>query len=158
MNTDPARGSLEVLPYQIALLVVLVLLAAFFAASEAALVSISRLRARAIADRRVRGAGNLERLVDDKIRFLTAILVGNTIVLLAADSLATYIAISLRIPSGAVLSTVIMTAIFLLFGEIVPKTVATGDSERWALRLALPMRYAAYVLTPIARTSKSSRI
>ena len=152
MNTDPARGSPEGLPYQIAALIVLVLLAAFFAASEAALVSISRLRARAIADRRVRGGRNLQELVDDKTRFLTAILVGNTIVLLAADSLATYIALSLGIPSGAVLSTVIMTVVFLLFGEIVPKTVATGDSERWALKLALPIRYAAFVLTPIART------
>ena len=129
----------------------LVLLAGFFAASEAALVSISRLRARAIAERHVRGARNLQHLVDDKMRFLTSILVGNTIVLLAADSLATYIALSLRIPSGAVLSTVVMTVVFLLFGEIVPKTVATGDSDRWALRLALPMRYATYVLMPIAR-------
>jgi putative hemolysin len=151
LNTDPAGRSPEGLPYQIAALIVLVLLAAFFAASEAALVSISRLRARAIAERRVRGAQNLEKLVDDKTRFLTSVLVGNTIVLLAADSLATYIAISLGIPSGAVLSTIIMTAVFLLFGEIVPKTVATGDSERWALRLALPIRYAAYVLMPIAR-------
>jgi putative hemolysin len=152
LNTDPAPSSPGGLPYQIAALIVLVLLAAFFAASEAALVSISRLRARAIAERRVRGASNLQQLVDDKTRFLTAILVGNTIVLLAADSLATYIALSLGIPSGAVLSTVIMTVVFLLFGEIVPKTVATGDSERWALKLALPMRYAAFVLTPIART------
>ena len=130
---------------------VLVLVAGFFAASEAALVSISRLRARSIAERNVRGAGDLERLVEDKTRFLTAILVGNTIVLLAADSLATYLAISLRLPSGAVLSTIVMTAVFLLFGEIIPKTIATGDSDRWALRLAVPMRYAAYVLTPIAR-------
>ena len=152
MNTDPAPSSPEGLPYQIAALVVLVLVAGFFAASEAALVSISRLRARAIAERRVRGSGNLEKIVDNKTRVLTAILVGNTIVLLAADSLATYIAISLGIPSGAVLSTVVMAAIFLLFGEVVPKTVATGDSERWGLRLALPMRYAAYVLTPIARS------
>jgi putative hemolysin len=152
LNSDPARSSPEGLPYQIAALILLVLLAAFFAASEAALVSISRLRARAIADRRVRGGRNLQQLVDDKNRFLTAMLVGNTIVLLAADSLATYIAISLGIPSGAVLSTVIMTVVFLLFGEIVPKTVATGDNERWALKLALPIRYVAYVLTPIART------
>jgi putative hemolysin len=152
LNTDPAARSLEGLPWQIAALIVLVLLAGFFAASEAALVSISRLRARAIVERRVRGALNLEQLVDEKTRFLTAILVGNTIVLLAADSLATYIAISLGIPSGAVVATVIMTVIFLLFGEIVPKTVATGDSERWALKLAIPMRYAAYVLTPIARS------
>ena len=74
----------------------LVLLAGFFAASEAALVSISRLRARTMTERRVRGARNVELLVDEKTRFLTAILVGNTIVLLAADSLATYIAILLQ--------------------------------------------------------------
>jgi putative hemolysin len=151
LNTEPP-SSPHALPYQIAALVVLVLLAAFFAASEAALVSISRLRARAIAERRVRGAGNLEQVVDDKTRFLTSILVGNTIVLLAADSLATYIALSLGIPSGAVLSTIVMAAVFLLFGEIVPKTVATGDSERWALKLALPMRYTSYVLMPIAKS------
>ncbi len=152
MTTDPAPSSLAGLPYQLVILIVLVLLAGFFAASEAALVSISSLRARAIAERRVRGSANLQLLVDDKTRFLTAILVGNTIVLLAADSLATYIALSLKIPSGAVISTIVMTAVFLLFGEIVPKTVATGDSERWALKLALPMRYAVYVLMPIART------
>jgi putative hemolysin len=152
LNTDPAPSSPEGLSFQIVALIALVLLAGFFAASEAALVSISRLRARAIAERRVRGGRNLQELVDDKTRFLTAILVGNTIVLLAADSLATYIAISLGVPSGAVVSTIIMTVIFLLFGEVIPKTVATGDSERWALRLALPMRWAAFVLTPIART------
>jgi putative hemolysin len=150
LNTDPS-GSSHGLSYEIITLIVLVLLAGFFAASEAALVSISRLRARTLTERRIRGARNVELLVDEKTRFLTAILVGNTIVLLAADSLATYIAISLRVPSGAILSTVIMTTVFLLFGEVIPKTVATGDSERWALRLAVPMRYAAYILTPIAR-------
>jgi putative hemolysin len=152
LNTDPYRSSPEGLPYQIIALVVLVLLAAFFAASESALVSISRLRARAIAERGVRGARNLERVVEDKNRFLTSILVGNTIVLLAADSLATYTAISLNLPSAAVVSTIVMTVVFLLFGEIIPKTIATGDSERWALRLALPTFYVSYVLTPIART------
>jgi putative hemolysin len=150
LNTDPS-GSSHGLSYEIITLILLVLLAGFFAASEAALVSISRLRARTLTERRIRGARNVELLVDEKTRFLTAILVGNTIVLLAADSLATYIAISLRVPSGAILSTVIMTTVFLLFGEVIPKTVATGDSERWALRLAVPMRYAAYILTPIAR-------
>ncbi len=150
MNNDPAPSTPEGLAFWTVALVVLVLLAGFFAASEAALVSISRLRARSIAERRVRGARNLERIVDEKTRFLTAILVGNTIVLLAADSLATYIALTLGVPSGAVLSTIVMAVIFLLFGEIIPKTVATGDSERWALKLALPTRYVAYVLMPIA--------
>jgi putative hemolysin len=152
LNTDPYRSSPEALPYQLIALVVLVLLAAFFAASESALVAISRLRARAISERRIRGSRDLERIVEDKNRFLTSVLVGNTIILLASDSLATYVAISLNLPSAAVLSTVVMMVVFLLFGEIIPKTIATGDSERWALRLALPMIYVSYVLTPIART------
>ncbi len=152
LNTDPVRSSPESLPYQIVALVVLVILAAFFAAAEAALVSISRLRARAIAERKVRGAQNLVPIVEDKNRFLTSILVGNTIVLLAGSSLATYAAIELGLPGAAVLSTVVMTAVFLLFGEIIPKTIATGDSERWALRLALPTLYVSFVLAPIART------
>ncbi|HEV3092823.1 MAG TPA: hemolysin family protein [Candidatus Cybelea sp.] len=156
MNTDPTRSTPVGLAYQIVALVALVLLAAFFAASEAALVSISRLRARAIAERKVRGARDLERLVDDKNRFLTSILVGNTVVLLAADSLATATAISMGLPSAAVLSTLLMTVVFLLFGEILPKTIATGDSERWALRLAIPMRYAAYVLTPVAKSFQTA--
>ncbi len=152
LNTDPTRSSPDGLPFQIVALVVLVLLAAFFAAAESALVSISRLRARAIADRKLRGSANLQYLVEDKNRFLTSMLVGNTVVLLAADSLATYIAISLGLPSAAVISTVVMTVVFLLFGEIIPKTIATGDSERWALRLALPMQYVSYVIAPVART------
>ncbi|MGC1985644.1 MAG: DUF21 domain-containing protein, partial [Candidatus Cybelea sp.] len=139
------------LPYQIATLVVLVLLAAFFSAAEAALVSVSRLRARAMAERRLRGSRQLQLIVDDKSRFLTSMLVGNTIALLAADSLATYLALSLGIPSGAIGSTIVMSAVFLLFGEILPKTAATGDSERWALRLAAPIRYVSYVVTPVAR-------
>jgi putative hemolysin len=151
LNTDPGRSSTAFLPYQIAALVALVLLAAFFSASEAALVSISRLHARALGERKLRGARALQRIVDDKTTFLTAMLVGNTIALLAADSLATYLALSLGIPTGAIGSTIVMSAIFLLFGEIVPKTAATVDSDRWALRLALPIAYISYVVAPIAK-------
>jgi putative hemolysin len=151
LNTDPTRSSPEALWLQLVALVVLVLLAAFFAASEAALISISRLRARAIAERRVRGAEDVVRLVDDKNRFLTSVLIGNTIVLLAADSLATYTAITLNLPSAAVLSTIIMTVVLLLFGEIIPKTLATSDNERWALRLARPMSRMALVLLPLVK-------
>lgn len=151
LNTDPSRSSPELLWLQLAALVVLVLLAAFFAASEAALISISRLRARAIAERRVRGARNVVELVDDKNRFLTSVLIGNTIVLLAAQSLATSVAISLGLPSAAVISTIVMSVVLLLFGEILPKTIATADNERWALRLAPPMRAVAIAMTPIVR-------
>lgn len=138
--------------FEISSLVLLVLLASFFAASEAALISISRLRAAALADRNVHGGKDIERVVEDRNRFLTSILVANTIVLLAADSLATYVAIQMGIPQAALWSTVLMTIILLLFGEIIPKTVVTSDGERWALRLAGPMRIVAGVLKPLVWT------
>ena len=137
--------------FSISALVVLVILAAFFAASEAALISISRIRARAMVDRGLRRSESVLELVDHRSRFLTSILVANTVVLLAADSLATYLAIKIGLPDAAVLSTVVMTIVLLLFGEIIPKMIATSDSERWALRLAPPMRAVAFVLNPIAR-------
>jgi putative hemolysin len=151
LNTDPYRSTPGVFWSHFVALAILVLLAAFFAASEAALISISRLRARTMAERRVKGGAGVLALVEDKNRYLTSILVGNTIVLMASQSLATYVAIELGIPAAALLSTVVMTVVMLLFGEIIPKTVATADNERWALRLAWPMRVVAYVLTPIAQ-------
>ncbi|HEY1428350.1 MAG TPA: DUF21 domain-containing protein, partial [Candidatus Tumulicola sp.] len=109
MNTDSYRSSPEVFWAHLAILLLLVALAAFFAASEAALISISRLRARAMAERHLPGAKRVLEEVDDKNRYLTSILVGNTIVLLASDSLATYMAIELGLPAAAVISTVFMT-------------------------------------------------
>ncbi|MGB8518912.1 MAG: hemolysin family protein [Candidatus Tumulicola sp.] len=149
--TDPSRSSSLIYTLHVLVLVALVVLAAFFAASEAALVSISRLRARAMTERRVKGSARVLEMVEEKNRYLTSILVGNTIVLLASDSLATYVAIELGLPAAAVFSTVVMTVVLLLFGEIIPKLVATADGERWALRLAAPMRVASYILTPIAK-------
>ncbi len=128
---------------------VLVVLAAFFAASEAALVGVSRLRARSMVEGGNKRARAVLRLTEDRNRFLTSILIGNTIVLLIADSLATYVFIEAGLPNGAVISTVVMTFVLLLFGEIIPKTVAVSDTERWALRLAPTMNRAAWILTPL---------
>jgi len=150
--SDPSRSSPFIFTFHFIVLAILVLLAAFFAASEAALISVSRLRVRAMVERRVKGAPAVFDMVDDKNRFLTSILVGNTIVLLASDSLATYVAIEMGLPAAAVLSTIVMAIVLLLFGEIIPKMVATADGDRWALRLAGPMRVAAYILTPIAQS------
>jgi putative hemolysin len=136
---------------RIGCLVALVIAAAFFAASEASIVSISRLRARAMAQRGIKYAKDVEILVEDKNRVLTSILVANTIVLLAADSLATYISIQMGLPDPVVLATVVMTVVILFFGEILPKMLATSDPERSVIRLAKPMLAAVIVLTPVAR-------
>jgi putative hemolysin len=133
---------------EIAVLVVLVAFSAFFSASETALVSLSRLRARAMVDYKVKGAARVEKLVDDKSNLLSSILIGNTVVLLAADSLATTIAIDLGLPQPAVWSTVVMSIAILLFGEIIPKTAASGNGERYMLGLGGAMRLTGLLLRP----------
>ncbi|HYW54822.1 MAG TPA: DUF21 domain-containing protein, partial [Dongiaceae bacterium] len=110
----------------IVVLVLLVGVAAFFAASEAAIVSINRIRARALVEKKIRGALRLEKLVEDRNRTLTSVLIGSTFVLLAADSLATYLFLRWDVPNAAVWSTVVMTVSILLFGEILPKTLAVS--------------------------------
>ncbi len=147
LSSQPAPHMLS--GYEIAALIVLVALAAFFAASEAALVGVSRLRARTMVERGIKSARSVLRLTEDRNRFLTSILIGNTIVLLAADSLATYLFIKAGLPNAAILSTIVMTFVLLLFGEILPKTVAVSDTERWALRLAPAMGRVAWLLTPL---------
>ena len=136
---------------QILGLALLIFGAAFFASAEAALVSVSRIRARGMIERGLKQADAVLQLVDDRNRFLTSILVGNTIVLLASDSLATYIFLRADVPYAPVVSTVVMAVLLLLFGEIIPKTVAVSDSDRWALRLAPSMLRIAWLMTPVVR-------
>ena len=137
-------------PYwpEILALIVLTAAAAFFAVSEASIVSLSRLKARAMSQRKVPGAKALETLLEDRNRVLTTVLIGNTFVLLAADSVATYLFIAEGIPHAAIWSTLVMTVAILLFGEILPKTVAVSDSERWSIRIAPPLRGIIWMLTP----------
>ncbi|HTW83399.1 MAG TPA: hemolysin family protein [Candidatus Sulfotelmatobacter sp.] len=133
-------------------LVLLVAAAAFFAASEAAIVSTNRIRARALAEKGVGGARRLEHLVENRNRTLTSVLIGSTFVLLAADSLATALFIAARIPHAAIWSTVTMTILILILGEILPKTVAVGAGDRTALRLAPALGLVTRVLSPLTAT------
>ncbi len=130
-------------------LIVLVGAAAFFAASEAAIVSINRIRARALAEKNVRGGRRLEKLLENRNRTLTSVLIGSTFVLLAADSVATELFIRWGIPNAAIWSTVVMTVVILLFGEILPKTLAVGSGDRTALRLAPFLNVVTRLLSPL---------
>jgi putative hemolysin len=135
--------------YEITALVVLVVVSAFFSAMETALVSISRLRAHTLVERKVPGAGHVSRLVEHKAHFLSSILIGNTIALLAADSLATAVAFDMGLPQAALWSTAVMAVVLLLFGEIIPKTVASANSEFAILALGRLMRLVDVLLGPL---------
>ncbi|HYW54305.1 MAG TPA: hemolysin family protein, partial [Dongiaceae bacterium] len=119
------------------------------AASEAAIVAVNRIRARALAEKNIRGSKRLQRLLENRNRTLTSVLIGSTFVLLAADSLATEIFIESNVPNAAIWSTVVMTVVLLLFGEILPKTFAVGSGERTALRLAPALGVVTRILSPL---------
>ena len=76
-------------------------------------------------------------------------LIGSTFVLLAADSVATALFIHWNVPHAAIWSTVAMTVVLLIFGEILPKTIAVGSGDRTALRLAPILNFVTRVLSPV---------
>jgi putative hemolysin len=123
--------------------------AAFFAASEAAIVSVSRISARTFAEKGVSGGARLQKLLEDRNRTLTSILIANTFVLLATSGIATYLFVQLDIPQAPLWSTLATTVVLLVFGEILPKTLAVSNSGRAALRLAGQLLFFTWLLTPL---------
>jgi len=130
----------------------LIALADFFAASEASLLALSRLR---IVQRNSNGnvkASKLVKLLDERSHYLTTILVGNTVVLLAAQSLATWVAIEYVSVRPILTATLVMSVVLLIFGEIVPKMVVVQDAAKWAQRFSGPLQLLYIVLRPITWT------
>ena len=130
----------------------LLALSAFFSGSETALMAVSRYRLRYLERRGERRAGLLLRLTATPERLLSAILLGNNFVNIAASALATTVALRLVGGRGGVLlATFVMTVLILVFAEIAPKTYAARNPERVALAVALPMRAIVTLLGPFAR-------
>jgi putative hemolysin len=138
---------------QFACLIGLIALSAFFSGSEAAMISLSKLRIRTLVETGDKDSYQVLKLIEDRNRLLTTILIGNTIVLLAADSLATYLVILTGIPHATIVSTIVMTVLLLLFGEILPKTICVADNERWAIKLAPMLSIVEFLLRPFTRAA-----
>src|SRR3989338_5937305 len=109
---------------QIIALVVLIGMSAFFSASEIALFSLSRLKVRHLIEKKKKNAELVKKLKDDPHKLLSTILVGNNLVNTAASAIATSMAIKYFDNIEVGIATGIMTFIFLVFGEITPKSLA----------------------------------
>lgn len=107
---------------QLLLLVCLLLLSAFFSASETAFTTANRIRMRTLAEDGDPRAKRVLKLWEQQSKLLSAILIGNNIVNLSASSLATVIAVKLLGSYGAGIATFVLTFVILIVGEISPKT------------------------------------
>ncbi|HCH35512.1 MAG: hemolysin [Dehalococcoidia bacterium] len=134
------------------LLAAFLLLSAFFSGSEAALLSVQRVRLAHLINLKIPGATRVARLIEHPEKLLPPILLGNNLVNTGAAAIATSIAITLiEDESMAVLiATASVTIALLIFGETVPKTIATKHPERFSIIVAAPVQALAYVLRPIS--------
>lgn len=108
----------------ILILVVLLLFSAFFSSSETAITSIGRGKLLAIQEKNPQRRKGIDWLISDMQRALTVILIGNNLVNIAASAVATQVAISLIGAKGLLLAVAFMTVVVVIFGEILPKSIA----------------------------------
>ena len=120
---------------QVALLIVSILLVAFFSSSEAALISVNKFRIRHLAQQGNRAAQAVNRVAGKHEKFFGTILLTENAFIIMASSMGTALAISLLGEGGGVvaLATLVMTVVIVMFGEITPKSLAAQASVRWAL-------------------------
>lgn len=134
---------------QLGILAILLILSAFFSSAETALTTVNKLRMRSLADDDVKGAKTTLKLIENPQNMLSAILIGNNIVNLTASSLTTSLAIDKFQNIGAGIATGILTFLILIFGEIVPKTLATIHAEKISLFYSPAIYFLTQILTPV---------
>lgn len=131
------------------LLVLLVLMSAFFSSSETALINMSKIRLKHLVKEKVKNADKLEKLYEDSNKLIGAILIGNNIVNVATSSIATIITTSRFSNAGLGISVGLTTLVILIFGEITPKNLALKNSESISLFVAPIILFLVRIFTPI---------
>ena len=109
------------------LIVILVMLSAFFSGTETAFSSLNKVRLTNLANAGDKRAARAVKISENFDRALSAILIGNNIVNLASASIGTILFTQMLGPAGAGVSTLVMTLIVLTFGEILPKSIAKAE-------------------------------
>jgi len=131
-------------------LLICLVLSAFANGAETALTSVGRIRSRSMMDQGVKGSGTVAFLIRDPNRFLSAILILNSVAIIVASTLATLILIDvLGSDTGGIVAPVVTSIVVLVFVEIVPKTVAIHTAEQTALRYAPIVKTMTSLLSPL---------
>ncbi|MBL4646027.1 MAG: HlyC/CorC family transporter, partial [Rhizobiales bacterium] len=128
---------------------VLIVLSAFFSGSETALTATSRARMHALEKTGNKRAGIVQNLIRKRERLLGALLLGNNLVNILASALATSVFITLYGETGVVYATLVMTVLVLVFAEVLPKTLAINNPDRFALIVSPLVRLLVSLFSPV---------
>ena len=137
------------LTIQIIILVILLILSAFFSSAETALSTVNKTRMRSLAEEGNPRAQRVLRIAEDYQKMLSAILIGNNIVNLTASALAAVVVTQAFGSSWIGLGTGVLTFLVLLFGEIIPKTVAKAHADNMAMLYSGIVLAVMTVFTPL---------
>ena len=129
------------------------LLSAFFSSSETAFFSLQKTRITHLVSTGAPGAGRVSHMIEEPERLLSTILLGNNLVNIAFAAIVTVLVVSVlgedREGQAVAVATAVGTAVILVFGEILPKSVAVRNSERVAFLFARPLKFIEVLLLPL---------
>ena len=111
-------------------LVLLVCMSAYFSSSETAMMALNRYRLRHLVEKEHPGAKRASELLERPDQLISVILLGNNFVNILATQIATILTLQIFGQDGLILTTVLLTLVILIFGEILPKTIAVIDPEK----------------------------
>lgn len=136
---------------QIIIIAVCILLSAYFSATETAFSSLNKTRIKTLAEKGSKRAALTNKLCDNYDKLISTILIGNNIVNIGAASLGTLIFVQLcgNPDTGATVSTIVVTLVVLIFGEITPKSIAKDCPEKFAMFSAPFINVLIIILTPV---------
>jgi Mg2+/Co2+ transporter CorB len=133
---------------QIIVLIVLIILSAFFSGIETALMTLSKIKVNSLVEQKKKGSRALQRIKDKPSKLIITILIGNNLINISAASLATVVFTDIFGSGGVGIATGIMTFMILVFGEIAPKTYASKNSVNISLKSARTIEILMKVLAP----------
>ncbi len=122
---------------------------AFFSSAESAFISLPKLRIKYLVETGVKGAERLAKAGEKPEKFLATVLLGNNLVNVAAATLGTIMAVAVfGVVKGPIIATLGVTASILIFGEVIPKTLAVHHAQRLSLLYIKPLRVMELCLYP----------
>ncbi|MGE4801831.1 HlyC/CorC family transporter [Yersinia hibernica] len=133
----------------IIILVIMVVVSAYFSASETGMMTLNRYRLRHLSKQGNRAARRVEKLLRRPDRLISLVLIGNNLVNILASALATIVGIRLYGNAGVAIATGVLTFVVLIFAEVMPKTIAALYPERVAFPSSVLLAPLQKIMLPV---------
>lgn len=130
-------------------ILICIFIVAFLSSSEAALISVNKLRIKHLAEKNNRSAKIIQEILKKHERLFGTVLLMENFFIIMATSLGTAILLNIFGTDGWIYASMLMTILIVLIGEITPKTIAVSYSDRLALLFARPIKFLIFLTHPI---------